>query len=153
MTTHWKAILGVILIFILGFTSGVVCSSIFVQRKLAAFMQHPGATAEAAMEKRLVRNLNLDPKQKQQIHDYLLDNLQQRKDLNLQIQPQVRALNVQTFQQINAVLRPDQQEIFRQNIEKFRNRFAKAAANADVDNLPPPPVPAANSGAAPAPQR
>jgi len=152
MTSHWKAILGVVLIFILGFTSGVVCSSIFVHRKMAAFLQHPGAVAEAALEKRLTKHLDLDADQKQKIHAYFMDNQQQRKELTRQIQPQVRALNVATFQQITAVLHPDQQERFRQNVEEFRNRFGKAAASADADNLPPPPSPVANSSVTPAPQ-
>jgi LPS O-antigen subunit length determinant protein (WzzB/FepE family) len=137
MRTHWKAILGVVLIFILGFASGTVGSSIFFHRKLAAFLQHPGAVAEAALEKRLTRHLDLDENQKKQIHAYFLENLQQHKELNKQIQPQMRLANQQTFQEINATLRPDQQERFRQNIEEFRNRFAKVAATGDLENLPP----------------
>jgi len=137
MNSKWKAVLGVIMIFVLGFVSGIVCSSIVVHRKLNAFLQHPGAVAAAALEKQLTQNLNLDQGQQQQIHTYFMQNLQRRKELNQQIRPQAQMLNQQTFQQIATTLRPDQREIFRQNIEKFRNRLSKAAANADWDNLPP----------------
>ncbi len=136
MTSHWKAILGVLLIFVLGFTSGLVCSSIYAHRKLETFLQQPAVVAEAALEKRLTRKLDLDDKQQQQVHAFFEKNLEQRRALNQQVQPQVRMVNLQTFQEINAVLRPEQQERFRQNIEQFRNRFGKAANNAEASNLP-----------------
>jgi hypothetical protein len=138
MMTHWKAILGVVLIFAFGFASGMICTSIIAQRKLTAFLKHPGAVAEAALEKRLERNLKLDPDQKTKIHALFLDNLQQRRELSAQIRPQTQMLNLQTFQQIQAVLRPDQQALFRLNIEEFKNRFGKAAANTEVENMFPP---------------
>jgi hypothetical protein len=137
MMRHWKAILGVILIFVLGFTSGVVGSSIVYHRKLATFLKHPGAVAEAALEKRLTRNLKLDENQKKQVHDYFMENLQSRHELSKQIQPQVRATNLETYQQITGILRPDQQEIFRQNIEDLRARSSKIAADTGGDALPP----------------
>jgi len=136
MTSSWKAVLGVILIFILGFISGIVCSSIFVGHKLAALLRQPSLVAEAALEKRLTRNLNLDENQKTQIHGYFLENLQSRREFNKQIQPEVRAANIETFQKIRTVLRPDQQELFRKNLEEMHNRFSKGAPDAGVDNLP-----------------
>lgn len=152
MTSHWKAVLGVILIFVLGFTAGAVCASIYAHRKLTAFLQHPGAVAEAALEKRLTRHLDLDENQKQQIHAYFMENLQQRKDLNKQIQPQTRMVNQQTFQAIIATLHPDQQERFRQNIEEFRNRFGKVAASSDLESFPATGSASVNTSSAPATQ-
>jgi len=138
MNTYWKAVLGVILIFALGVTSGVVGSSIFAQRKMAAFLQRPGLTLMNAMEKRLTRNLDLDADQKQLIHEYFMDNLRQHKQLQALIQPQVRQLNHTTVQQIRAALRPDQQVLFDQNLKDLHNRFSQFASNQDAGNPPPP---------------
>jgi len=149
MKSNWKAILGVILIFVLGFISGVVGSSIFVSHKIASFLRQPAVVAEAALEKRLTRNLKLDENQKVQIHDFFLKNLQSRREFNKQIQPEIRMANLETFRKINATLRPDQQEIFRKNLEEMRNRFRKVAADTGEDNLPPTGA----SETAPAPQR
>jgi hypothetical protein len=137
MTSHWKAILGVVLIFILGFAAGMVCSSIFVHHKIVDFLQHPGAVAEAAMEKKLTHNLALDENQRQQIHGYFMENLQSRRELNKQIQPGVRIVNLATYREINSVLRPDQRELFRKNLEELRNRTSKVAADTGGDTLPP----------------
>lgn len=151
MTSHWKAVLGVILIYIFGCFSGVVSTSIFFHQKMLYFLQHPGVVASAALEKRLTGNLHLDADQKQQVHTYFLENLQKRKDLQKTIQPQVLMLNLQTFQQITAILHPDQAELFQQNVEKFRKRSGAAAlnpsaGNPSASNAQPAP-PATNSGA------
>lgn len=149
MSKYWKATLGVILIFIFGFLSGIAGSSIYVHHKLTTFLQHPTVTLCAALEKHMTRHLDLDAKQKQQIHDYFMENLEQRKQLQKQIQPQVQMLNLQTFQKIRTVLRPDQAERFRQNIEVFRKRLGKFASNPyEEDSIAPTSAPSTNSGVA-----
>jgi len=150
MNKTWKAVLGVILIFIFGCFSGAVSTSIFFHHKMIEFLQHPAVAASKALEKRLTGNLGLDATQKQQVDGYFLDNLQQRKELQKQIRPQVQVLNGQTIQQIIAILRPDQKELFHRNVETFREHLGANAFNPDVENLFSPPVqpasPATNSG-------
>lgn len=154
MSSHWKAILGLVLIFIFGFLSGIVCTSIIAQRKALAFYRHPAVAASAALEKRLTGNLGLDPNQKQQVHDYFAENLEHRRQLQSQIQPQIQMLNMATFQQINGVLRPDQLDRFHRNIEEFRKRWGQNARRSNDDRSPepaPPGSPSTNSGAGTSP--
>jgi hypothetical protein len=150
MTSHWKAVLGVVLIYIFGCFSGAFSISIFYHHKLLAFLDHPGVVLSAALERRLTGNLALDAKQKQQVHEYFLENLQQRKELQKQIQPQVQALNLQTIREVAAILRPDQTELFQLNIDKFRSHLGATAFNPAQANLfssqVPPSAPATNSG-------
>jgi hypothetical protein len=151
MNKTWKAVLGVILIYIFGCFSGVVSTSIFFHHRMLVFLQHPAVALSAALEKRLTGNLGLDANQKQQVHDYFLENLQQRKQLQKQIQPQVQMLNQQTVQQVTAILHPDQAELFHQNVEQFRKRMAANAVNPNTENPSAsqvqPAAPATNSGA------
>jgi hypothetical protein len=152
MTSHWKAVLGVILIYIFGCASGVVSTSIFFHQRMLNFLQHPGVVEAAMVEKRLTGNLGLDANQKQQVHDYFLANLQERRELQKQIQPQVLESYRQTVKQITAILHPDQAELFHQNIEKFRKRWGTAALNPSAGNPSAPNAqptpPTTNSGAA-----
>lgn len=152
MTSHWKAILGVILVYIFGCFSGVVSTSIFFHQKMLYFLQHPGVVESTMVEKRLTGNLGLDANQKQQVHHYFLANLEQRKELQKQIQPQVLESYRQTVKQITAILRPDQAELFYQNIEKFRKRWGTPTLNPNAGNPSTPNAqlapPATNSGAA-----
>ena len=155
MSNYGKAVLGIVLVFILGFFSGVICSSIVAQHRLQDALRHPMVAAIAAMEKRLTRNLNLDPSQKLQVHDYFQENLHQRQQLQRQVQPQVQAVNRETVQQISALLRPDQLDLFRKNIDEMHKNFGKGALNVGEDSPATPGTPtsgaAPNSGAAPAP--
>jgi hypothetical protein len=150
MSKTWKAVLGVILIYIFGCFSGAVSTSIFFHHKMLEFLKHPGVAELAVLEKQLTGNLGLDDDQKKQVHACFLENLEQRKELQKQIQPQVQALNRQTRQEITAILHPGQVELFNQNIEKFRKRWAPTAFNQNAENPSAPQVqptsPATNSG-------
>jgi hypothetical protein len=151
MNKTWKAVLGIILIFLFGCFSGAVSTSIFVHHKMVAFLHRPGVVMTAEMEKRLTTNLALDDNQKQQVHGYFLENFQQRKELQKQIQPQMQMLNRQTFQQVTAILHPEQVERFHQNVEQFRKRAKAFASAQDAENpsshLVHPSGPATNPGA------
>jgi hypothetical protein len=151
MNKTWKAVLGVILIYTFGCFSGAVSTSIFFHHRMLNILQHPAVAMTAILEKRLTGNLGLDANQKQQVHGYFQDYLAHRKELQKQIQPQVEALNRQTRQQIAAILRPDQAELFQQNIEKARKRWGASVSNQNTESPPAPQVqpsgPATNSGA------
>ena len=151
MSKTWKAILGVILIYLFGCFSGAVSTSIFFHHKMLQFLKHPGVVELAVLERQLTGNLGLDENQKKQVHACFQENLEQRKELQKQIQPQVQTLNRQTRQEITAILHPGQVELFNQNIEKFRKRWAPTAFNQNAENPASTPVqpnaPATNSGA------
>ena len=129
MTSHWKAVCGVILVFILGCISGWIGASVVHYRQTTLFLQGGPEAVAKLLESRMTRNLNLDDNQKQQVHQYFLQNLEQRKEVQAGIQPQLQMLNRETFQQINAVLRPEQRTLFRQNIALFRQRTGKNPLN------------------------
>jgi hypothetical protein len=153
MNKTWKAVLGIILIYIFGCFSGVVSTSIFFHHKMLAFLQHPAVALSAELERRLTGNLGLDDNQKKQVDGYFLDNLQQRKELQKEIQPRVQMLNRQTVQQVTAILTPDQAKLFHQNIEKFRKHFGENPSNPNAGNpsapqaQPAPPATTTNTGA------
>jgi hypothetical protein len=151
MNKTWKAVLGVILIYIFGCFSGAVSTSIFFHHRMLDFLQQPGVALSAALEKRLTGNLGLNANQQKQVDGYFLENLQHRKELQKEIQPRVQTLNRQTIQQVTAILHPDQTERFHQNFEKFRKRMRANASNHDTENpsapLVQPSGPVTNSGA------
>jgi hypothetical protein len=138
MKAHWKAFLGVILIFLFGCLSGAVSTSIFFHHMMIEFLQHPGVKLSAALEKRLTGNLDLDEAQKKQVHELFAENLEHRKDVQKQIQPQVKALNRQTMQEIIAILRPDQVDRFHQNLERIHKRLGAVGFTSEADNFSPP---------------
>jgi len=146
MNKTWKAVIGIILIFIFGWVSGAISASLIIRHKtLEALRGGPAAMVQAgvqAFEQRMTRNLNLDANQKQQVHDAFLKYLNQRLELQKTIQPQVRIMNQETFAEVNAVLKPEQQKTFLENIAEFRKRFGKNVINPAQENQPASATPA-----------
>jgi hypothetical protein len=149
MSNQWKAVIGIILIYLFGCFSGWISSSLVHYRQSIRLMQRGPVAMVDLLERRMTFNLNLDENQKKQIHDYFMENLEQRKQALKQIQPEYQAANRQTFQEIVAVLRPDQAQKFRENIDQFRQRFGKGAFNMTPEN---PPVTNSVIGAPPSGQ-
>jgi hypothetical protein len=133
MNKTWKAILGVILIFILGWLTGALCGSLYVRHRVLDIVQRGPEAVAGILEQRMTRNLDLDATQKDQIHGFILANLQQRKLLQAQVQPQVQVANRETLKEINSVLRPDQQQKLHENLVEFRQRFGKSPFNPNAD--------------------
>ena len=57
-------------------------------------------------------------------------------ELQRQIQPQIRTVNAQTLQQLDALLTPEQQQKFHDNLIVFKNRFGRNPFNISVDDKP-----------------
>ena len=138
MTSPWKAVCGVVLVFLLGCLSGWIGASLVHYRQTTQFLQGGPEAVAKLLETRMTRNLNLDENQRQKVHQLFMDNLVQRRQLQMQIQPQVQLVNRETFEEINVLLRPDQQKIFRENITLFRQRTGKSPFNPNPAIQPSP---------------
>jgi hypothetical protein len=136
MNSTWKAVIGVILVFILGWFGGALTTLVIAhQRMLAAVDQKPGPLA-VMLERQTTRGLGLDEDKKQQMHTLLVDYLQQRFALQKQVQPQIQALNGETLKQIDALLTPTQQQQFRDNLVRIKQRFGRNPFNVGADDKP-----------------
>jgi hypothetical protein len=124
-----KAVTGIFLVFFLGAVAGGLLSSIFFAHRAAAFLQRGGVAYVELLERRTTHGLGLDPGQKEQVHRLLMMNLAERQRLQLQIQPQIQALNKETMRQIRTVLRPDQEEGFRKNLREFHRLYGRPGLN------------------------
>jgi hypothetical protein len=154
MSSSWKAGIGVLLVFLLGWTAGVLCHIIYAHHQVIQIIRNgtvPEAVAQM-MERRMTYNLDLNSDQQQQIHGFIIQNLQQRRVLQVQIQPQVQQANRETLRQILSVLTPDQQTKLRDNIAEFRQRFGKNpfSTSPSAGEAPPPANPPPISSPAPA---
>jgi len=134
--------ISVILVFILGCLSGSLGTFVFVAHRTTVLL-HRGAPAFAELvERRMTRHLDLDAAQKEKIQQFLVQNIDSRKQLQGQIQPDVQRLNFQTIQQIRSILRPDQARIFYDNLADYRKHLARAALPPGAANQPVPEIPA-----------
>jgi hypothetical protein len=138
MNTTWKAALGVILIFILGWFGGAVTTLVIARHKALVMMQRSPEALAIVLERQTTRNLGLNDDQKTHLHALFVENLRQRMELQKQVQPQVKAVNRQTLQEIDALLTPDQQQLFHDNLVLFKDRFGRNPFNTGAGVSPTP---------------
>ena len=129
MSPTWKAALGVIVIFILGWFGGALSVWIFAHHRMMVLATGNTQAITMLLERQTTRGLKLDDSQKAQIHDLLLQNVRERKELQKQVQPQVWTDNRQTMAAINALLTPEQQQKFQDNLLLFKARFGRTPLN------------------------
>jgi hypothetical protein len=146
MSPTWKAVLGVVLVFILGWFGGALTTIVIARHKALAVIQGGPEALAIVLERRTTRDLGLNEDQKKQIHALFVDYIRQRLDLQKQIQPQVKVVNHETLQEINAVLTPDQQEHFHDNLVLFKERFGRNPFNITAAEKAAPEVAPANVG-------
>ena len=140
MSPTWKAAIGIILVFILGWFGGVVTIMVIARHKAIAMTQRGPEAIAIMLERQTTRDLSLNADQKAKLHDLILDNVKQREELQKQIQPQVKELNRQTLQQIDAQLTSDQQQRFHDNLILFKDRYGRNPFNVGPDDKPAQPA-------------
>jgi hypothetical protein len=146
MNSTWKAAIGVILIFVLGWFGGALTTLLIARHKALVLVQRDPEAIAIVLERQTTRDLGLNADQKTHLHALFVENLQQRMELQKQVQPQVKAVNRQTMQEIDTVLTPDQQQRFHENLVLFKERFGRNPFNVGGEGKPVQPANPDNAG-------
>jgi hypothetical protein len=133
MSATWKAAIGVILVFILGWIGGTVTTIVVARHKAMSLAQAGPEVLAIALERRTTRDLGLTPDQKDQLHAILVTYVRQRQDLQRTTAPQAHIINRQTLQQINALLTPAQQQHFHDNLVLFKQEYGRNPFSVGAD--------------------
>ena len=123
MRRDWKSILGVLMVFGLGILAGAFLSLAFVHHRVVVALQRGSPAYEQMLERRLSRGMDLTPDQRQRFHEALVANIEQRKNLQLQLQPQIQEINQATRREFRDILQPAQLATLKDNLQDFRRRF------------------------------
>jgi hypothetical protein len=106
-----KVWLVLLLVFVAGFTGGVVATRVVVRKMVQAAIRHPELVRHR-IELNLDRRLRLDAQQREQVRQILTDTQGRLKDLRKEFQPQLVDILQETRKKISAVLTPEQQKRF-----------------------------------------
>jgi O-antigen ligase len=101
------------LVFLAGFAGGVVVTRVVTRRVIAAVIAHP-ELVRVKIERDLNRNLKLDARQRERVHQILTGAHDRLKALRQDFQPQFVSIVQDTRTEISAVLTPEQQKKFEQ---------------------------------------
>lgn len=130
---NWKAIVGVIAVFLLGALAGAIVMHRLYQRRLQQFV-HGSPAATEFLVRRMNWELNLTPAQRVQVAAIVRDSQRQFRAARFQIAPQLRAAWQDTERRLRDVLTPEQRAKFDKLLAERKARFPLFAP-------PPPPQP------------
>jgi Spy/CpxP family protein refolding chaperone len=120
---NWKAIAGVMLVFTLGAVCGGLVTHLVHRSRMERFVGGGPVAREELLVKRLTRQLDLDPRQLEQIKPIVHETQESISRIRQLSRPQVEGLLEESQRQISAVLRPEQREKFEKIIaERKKHR-------------------------------
>ena len=111
-----KVIGVLVLIFVAGFSGGVVATRMVVRHMVREARRNPETpqVLRTNIEQSLFRTLQLSPEKRKQVHEILRDSRDRRRPILDQFQPQLDALTIETRSNIFATLTPEQQKRFKE---------------------------------------
>jgi hypothetical protein len=117
-----KVIGALVLIFVAGFSGGVVATRMIVREMVREARRNPETpqVLRTNVEQSLYRTLRLTPEQQKRVHGILKDSRDRRRPIIEQFQPQLDAITIETRSNISATLRPGQQQRFKEFLSENR---------------------------------
>ncbi len=122
-----RAIIGVVLVFVLGVVCGVLAAHMAYMHRIEAFISGRPQAKEEIIVKRLARKLDLDDRQLEQVRGIVHKTQEEIRALRKQLRPQTEAIIAEAQGKINALLTAEQQRKFAQMITEHKERIQKRA--------------------------
>ncbi|MBW2368746.1 MAG: hypothetical protein JRH15_12760 [Deltaproteobacteria bacterium] len=119
-----KTIVCVVLIFSVGFLSGVIGSHLYVRNRIEKSIAAGNPHAMRFMG-HLFRKLDLSQSQRKAIEDILASSREKWVDLRVRYRPEFEAAFEDTLDQVKAVLRPEQKAKLEKMIAKMKGRIQR----------------------------
>ncbi|HMK59913.1 MAG TPA: hypothetical protein VK452_02065 [Dissulfurispiraceae bacterium] len=118
----WKAIIGIVLVFLLGMMGGALTMHMFEQKKIYNMMNGDPAATKEYVVTRLNRELNLDSAQLNKLRDIVHETHSEMREVRRQIKPQIEEVLKRSQDKVRAILRADQLAKFDKIVEARKKR-------------------------------
>jgi len=122
---NWKAILGVVGIFVLGASAGALVTHRVYQKRIRAYLRSQAAMPSELIVRQMSSELNLTAEQRAQLLPIINDTRQRFQQIRAQAEPQVREAFQDTVQRIREILAPGQRAKFDKQIAEHKARWPK----------------------------
>ena len=119
----WKAIISIIVVFLLGSLAGALVTHEIYQHRIESFIR--GEPKRELIVRRLNHQLNLDAAQLSQLRVIVEETYAGIKNVRKQIRPQIEEILESSQDKVRAILRPDQLEKYEKIIAERKKRREK----------------------------
>ena len=108
----WKAVISIILIFLLGGIAGALLMHKTDQHKIESIMHGESGTTREFIVTRLNRELSLDAAQLEQLQTIVRETHAEIRNVRKEYRPQIDEVIKRSQDKVRAILRPEQLETF-----------------------------------------
>lgn len=117
-----KPVLGIILVFMLGATSGSLVTFLVSQSRIETIIKGGFRAREDILVKRLTKKLDLDNQQYGQVKDIIHETHEDIRQIRRKTRPQIEAVLEDSQLRISSLLRPEQQAKFKEIVAEHKAR-------------------------------
>jgi len=118
----WKAIVSVILVFLLGSLAGALVTHEIYQHRIVSIIKgDPNAMRELIVQ-RLNHKLYLDTNQLYQLRAIVKETHDEMRNVRKQFRPQIEEILARSQNRVRAILRPDQLEKYEKIIAERKKK-------------------------------
>ena len=118
----WKAIVSIILVFLLGSLAGVLITHEIYHHRIESIIKgEPNAMRELIVQ-RLNHKLHLDTNQLSQLRDIVKETHEDMKNVRKQFRPQIEEILLRSQNRVRAILHPDQLEKYEKIVAKRKKK-------------------------------
>jgi flagellar basal body-associated protein FliL len=119
----WKAIISILIVFLLGSLAGALITHEIYQHRIESFIR--GEPKRELIVRRLSHQLNLDAAQLSQLRVIVEETYDGIKNVRKQIKPQIEAILESSQNRVRAILLPDQLEKYEKIIAERKKKREK----------------------------
>jgi Spy/CpxP family protein refolding chaperone len=130
---NWKAILGVLAIFVLGIIAGGLITHRIYQKRIRAFLRGQGAVPAELIVRQMSSQLNLTADQRAQVVPIINDTRQRIQRIRVQAEPQVREAFQETERRVRELLTPEQCAKFDKIVAEHKARWPKVTLSPETE--------------------
>jgi aspartyl-tRNA synthetase len=120
-----KAIIGVVLIFVLGIASGALLMHMSYKSRMESFVSGKPGMREEILLNRLDKKLDLDEQQRVAVRQIIRGTQAEMKEIRKQYRPQIVKALEKSRAEVRKLLRPDQQIKYDQYLAERKARRAE----------------------------
>ena len=128
----WKAIVSIIIVFLLGALAGALVTHKIYQHRVEGIMKGEPKTMREFIVRRLERELHLDTNQLEQLRAIVEETHAEMRRVRRQFRPQIEEILARSQEKIRVLLRPDQFEKYEKIITE-RKKKRENEENAGTD--------------------
>ena len=122
MKKNWKAIAGVVLVFVLGALSGALVSHRVCMHRMENF-ERGGPQMVDSIVRHLSHKLDLDQAQREEFRKIVTGTQTEMHAVRQTVKPQLEAILDKAHEKVRAILRPDQRERFEKFVAEHKERW------------------------------